>query len=251
MNIFKSIAVVVALIAGISLVLSVAITSNSLITIKKNGTSGGLTVTGSASSDFTSDLITWGGYFTAAAKSTKEAYSILKKDADTISNYLITAGVSEDEIVFSSINIQENTHNEYFENGNVKETVFDGYTLTQNVRIESNEVDKVEKISRDITQLIESGVQFYSQAPEYYYTKLDELKLEMISQATDNARKRAELVAQNAKSSLGELISANLGVFQITGQNSSIDDYSDSGAFNTWSKNKTASVTVKLYYEVK
>jgi len=249
MNTIKPI--IVTLIAGICLVVSVTIAANGLVESRKNTASGGITVTGSASRNFTSDLIAWGGSFSASAYTTKEAYAILKKDADTVHQYLLDAGVSEDEIVFSSINIRENSHSEFFENGNIKGTIFDGYTLTQNVKIESVEVDKIEKISRDVTQLIDTGVQFYSNAPEYYYTKLDELKLEMISQATENARRRAELVTENSKSAIGKLISANLGVFQITAQNSSADDYSDSGAFNTWSKNKTASVTVKLYYEVK
>lgn len=249
MNTLKPIAV--ALIAGICFVLSVTIASNGLIASKKNSANGGITVTGSASRNFTSDLIAWGGNFSAHANTTKEAYAILKNDADIVNKYLLNAGVNEDEIVFSSIDIREDSYNEYFENGNIKSTVFNGYTLTQNVKIESPEVDKIEKVSRDITQLIDTGVQFYSYSPEYYYTKLDELKLEMISQATDNARKRAELVTENSKSSIGKLISANLGVFQITAQNSSADDYSDGGAFNTWSKNKTASVTVKLYYDVK
>lgn len=249
MNALKPI--LITFIAGVCFIVSVAIAGNSLIESKKNSSNGGITVTGSASKNFTSDLIAWGGSFSAHAQTTKEAYGILKNDADIIHQYLIKEGVNENEIVFSSIDIREENYYEYFENGNIKGTVFAGYTLTQNIKIESYDVDKIEKISRDITQLIDTGVQFNSYSPEYYYTKLDELKLEMITQATENARKRAELVTENSKSAIGKLISANLGVFQIVAQNSSEDVYSDGGAFNTWSKNKTASVTVKLYYEVK
>lgn len=245
---FKSIAV--ALIAGICIIISVAIGVNGLITFRKSSAEGGLTATGSASQNFTSDLIVWGGSFPATAPTTKEAYVTLKKYEEAIHNYLQENGVKEEEIVFSSIDITQNYHNEYFENGNIKDTIYDGYTLTQRVKIESTEVDKIEKISRDITKLIDAGVEFYSNPPEYYYTKLDELKLEMITQATQNARKRAELVADNAKSSLGELITANLGVFQIVAQNSS-DTYSDVGAFDTSSKDKSVFVTVRLYYKLK
>lgn len=243
--------ITIALISGICLVLSVAIAVNGFVTFKKSAPGGGITVTGSASTNFTSDLIVWGGSFSASAWSTKDAYEILKDNAEAIRKYLRDNDVNESEIIFSSIDIRQDSHSEYFENGNFKNAVFDGYTLTQSIKIESPEVDKIEQVSRDITELIDSGVQFYSNSPEYYYTKLGELKLEMIAEATENARKRAEIVTENANSSIDKLITANLGVFQIVAQNSSADDYSDGGSFNTWSKNKTASVTVKLYYTVK
>ncbi len=62
-----------------------------------------------------------------------------------------------------------------------------GYILTQSLQIESNDVEKVEKISREITELLNKGIQFYSQSPRYYYTKLADLKIEMISKATEDA----------------------------------------------------------------
>ena len=64
----------------------------------------------------------------------------------------------------------------------------------------------------------------------------------MISKATEDARIRAERIAQNAGGQLGNLISARMGVFQITGQNSG-EDYSWGGSFNTSDKKKTATIT--------
>jgi hypothetical protein len=61
---------------------------------------------------------------------------------------------------------------------------------------------------------------------------------------------RAENIAKNSGASLGKLISANMGIFQITGQNSG-EDYSWGGTFNTSSKAKTASITMKLDYHIK
>ena len=87
-------------------------------------------------------------------------------------------------------------------------------------------------------------------SPRYYYTKLEDLKIEMISRATDNARLRAESISKNSGATLGELTLANMGIFQITGQNSN-EDYSWGGAYNTSSKEKTASITMKLTYSVK
>ncbi len=107
----------------------------------------------------------------------------------------------------------------------------------------------MEKISREISELLNQGIAFYSQPPRYYYTGLESLKLEMIAKATEDARIRAERIAENADSDLGDLINANMGIFQITGQNSG-EDYSWGGTFNTTAKNKTASITMKLTFEV-
>ena len=69
----------------------------------------------------------------------------------------------------------------------------------------------------------------------------------MLSDATEDARLRAEAIATNAKSKLGKLKKADMGIFQITAQNTS-EEYTYGGAFNTSSKNKSASITVRLNF---
>ncbi len=69
----------------------------------------------------------------------------------------------------------------------------------------------------------------------------------MISKATEDARIRAEKIAEFSNGSLGDLRSAKMGVFQITGQNAN-ESYSWGGTFNTSSRDKTASITMKLVY---
>ena len=107
----------------------------------------------------------------------------------------------------------------------------------------------VETISREVTELIDKGVEFYSYQPEYYYSKLSDLKIEMIASATADARTRAEQIAKNAKAEVGDLVSADLGVFQITGQNSN-EEFTWGGVYNTQEKNKTARVTMRLKFGI-
>jgi hypothetical protein len=205
-------------------------------------------VTGLGSKDFVSDLIVWNASFSRRSMDLQAAYAELNKDREIIKTYLIGKGVSEASIVFASVNIQKEYNESRDNNGNYFST-FAGYSLTQNITIESNEVDKVEGVSREVTELINQGVELYSQEPQYYYTKLAELKIEMIAAATQDAKVRAEQIAQNSNGNLGGLKNATMGIFQITGQNSS-EDYSWGGAFNTSSKRKTASITMRLEYLV-
>ncbi|HNP20266.1 MAG TPA: SIMPL domain-containing protein [Fulvivirga sp.] len=218
--------------------------------INRNNKAGEISVTGLGETDFISDLIVWEGSFEKSDFDLKQAYADLEKDKLIIIDYLVSKGIKRENLVFNSVNTNKNTRGKYNFEGKYMGEEFLGYILTQTVQIESKEVEKIEKISREITELLNKGVQFYSQPPRYYYTKLADLKIEMVSKATEDARVRAEKIAENSGATIGKLISADLGIFQITGQNSN-EDYSWGGTFNTSSKAKTASITMKLRYGVK
>lgn len=234
-----------AIIFGLSIVISSFTLGNAYL--NRNKKDGTVSVTGLGQTNFTSDLIVWEASFLQTHYELKNAYTNLQNNKNTIIKYLVSKGINSNDIVFNAVNTQKNTKRNYSSNGDFIGSEFTGFTLSQTVQIESKEVEKIEKISREVTELLNQGIQLYSSAPRYYYTKLDELKIEMISQATENARLRAEKIAENSKSNLHDLITAKMGIFQITGQNSN-EDYSWGGAYNTSSKEKTASITMKLTY---
>ena len=215
----------------------------------RNGKENVIHVTGMGSRNFDSDLIVWRGSFSKTSNDLAAASAALESDRNTIKNYLTSKGIQEEDIVFSAMEIKKNYDETRNSNGDIIATTLIGYSLSQMVAIESSEVSKVEQISREVTELIASGVEFYSESPEFYYTKLAELKVEMVSEATSDARLRAEKIAQSSGGELGSLQSAEMGIFQIVGQNSN-EDYSWGGAFNTSSRRKTASITMQLNFEI-
>ena len=215
----------------------------------RNQRSGNITVTGLSEKNFTSDLIVWDATFSADNSNLQLAFEELNKSKSEIQKYLISKGIEKELFLFSALSTNELTDPIYGPNGDYQGRKFVGYELNQRVQISSNDVSKVEIISREITELLNVGVQLYSSEPRYYYTKLDDLKIDMISIATENARLRAETISENAGSSLGDLIDGKMGIFQIIGQYSD-EDYSWGGIYNTSSKEKTASITMKLIYQV-
>jgi len=235
-----------AIIFGLAIVASSFVLGYSFM--NRNKTEGTISVTGLGKADFTSDLIVWEGLFSKESPNLQQAYNDLEKDKKIISDYLLSKGITAEELVFNAVNSRKDTRGKYTSDGKYIGEEFLGYVLTQSLQIDSNDVEKVEKVSREITELLNKGIQFYSQPPRYYYTKLADLKIEMVSKATADARYRAEQIAENSGGKLGKLISAKMGIFQITGQNSN-EDYSWGGTFNTESKEKTASITMKLDYE--
>jgi uncharacterized protein len=234
-----------------SLIIAAAILLTALIFShayrNRNQSGHSISVTGLGSKDFVSDLIVWSGSFSRKNPQLSAAYAALNSDREQITAYITRQGIPQDAIIFSAVDINKDFDHQYDSYGNLTKSVFSGYSLTQRIQIESREVDKVEALSRQVTELINSGIELYSNQPEYYYTKLAELKIEMIAEATRDAQLRASQIADNAGGNLGKLKRADMGVFQIVAQNSS-EDYAWGGSFNTTAKRKSASITVRLEY---
>ena len=109
-------------------------------------------------------------------------------------------------------------------------------------------IELVEKISREVTELLQKGIEFNSQKPSFYYTKLNELKIDLLAKASSDAKLRAETIAKNSGAGIGNIKKATMGVFQITGKNDN-EEYASGGSFNTSSKQKTASITIRVEYQ--
>ena len=207
-----------------------------------------IVVTGLAEKDFGSDLAVWTGSYQRNAAELKRAYVTLKGDEQTIRTYLKAKGVNDTEMEFSAVNITKNFSQNSDANGRVIEQVFTGYTLQQSVTIHSKRVNETDQISRQATELIEEGVEFSSTSPAFYNSNLKAVKMELLAQASADAKSRAQAIADNAGSSLGNLKKATMGVFQITGKDAN-ENFSYGGAFNTSSKSKTGSITIRMEFE--
>ncbi len=208
-----------------------------------------IAITGLGQKDFKSDLIVWNANFSRTARTLAEANTLIKQDIGEVKKFLKEKGIADNEITFSTVKIGREYKDLYNNEGNVTGNEFVGFNLRQEVIIESKNVEAVEKMAGEIGDLIEKGIEFAANEPDYYYTKLKDLKIELLKQATEDAVQRSETIAKNANSSVGSLKNATMGVFQITGQNSN-EDYSWGGSFNTKAKNKTASITVKLEFDL-
>lgn len=236
--------IIIALIAGLALVIFGLVLANAYkFKYKVNNV---INVTGNAKKDFDADIVKWSASYNRKSMDLSQASEQLKQDRELVKQFLVKQGLNPKEILFDAVNINREFSYHSDGSGNSYNT-FTGYSLSQNVSIESKELDKVDNASREISTLISQGLELSSNSPNYYYSKLEDLKLELISQASGNAKQRAGNIAQEAGSSLGALLKADLGIFQITGQNDN-EEYSYGGAFNTSARSKTANITVKASY---
>jgi hypothetical protein len=209
----------------------------------------GISVVGLAEVDFTSDLIVWQGSFERKNLDIRDAYASLKRDEQAIRTYLREKGIPDTAIVFSAVSLNKEFDQQYDTKGNSR-SEFSGYRLSQQVKIQSMDINRVEAVSREVTELIERGIEFTSQEPMYFYTRLASIKMDLLAKASEDAKNRAETIAKSVGSRIDRLNKANMGVFQITGKNSD-EDYSYGGVFNTRDKYKTASITIRMDYRLK
>ena len=211
-----------------------------------------IAVTGSASKEIKSDLGIWDGSFSNESPSMTDAYAKLLETNSKVKNYLVSFGFPEEKIVFSSINTTELSEQksrgemymgERYSTGKVR-----GYRLTQNVMVESQEVEMIDRLSRTVTELINQGISINSNPPRFLYTKLSDLKIEMIGLAAQDAKTRAEQIAKATGNSVGDVRSSKTGVIQINAKNST--EVSDYGVNDVSSLEKTITAVVNVSFSL-
>jgi hypothetical protein len=204
-----------------------------------------ITVTGSAKRRITSDLVVWSAGVSSQAPELSGAYDSLADTLPRIKQYLLSKGIPEDQMTVSAITTVQNKGRD--SEGNETSQVT-GYTISQQIDIRSSDVNKIALVARESTELIKQGILIESSAPQYYYTKIGDLKIEMLGEASKDAKERAERIAQSTGNSIGSVRSAKMGVLQITAADST--DVSDYGTYNTTTIEKDMTAVVNISFAV-
>ncbi|HKI47321.1 MAG TPA: SIMPL domain-containing protein [Balneolales bacterium] len=176
-----------------------------------------ISVTGSAKEIITSDL----GYLRGTIKSTGqtaiEAYENLQRQKPVLLNYLKEQGFPKDSVRFFTVNSYN--REQLDEKGRPTGKIL-AYYYNQRIEIKSKNVELIRKISIDISSLIKKGVDFDVEPPQYFYTNLAGLKIDIQAEAAKDAMQRAQRIAKSTGRILGPLTGARMGVLQITPVNS-------------------------------
>jgi hypothetical protein len=204
-----------------------------------------INVTGSAKKEITSDLGVLRGTLSVQYPTAEGAYRELNSQKPILISYLKGKGFSEDKIEFFTINSYPQY--EIGPNGYQTGRII-AYNYSQRMEIQSADVNKIKEISLDISSLVEKGVNFNVEMPEYHYTKLAELKIEIQADASRDAMIRAERIADATGRALGPMRSARMGVLQITPKLSNM--ISDYGINDLSSIEKEITAVVNASFEI-
>lgn len=237
--------IILGLCIAAATIISTVILSKGLLKIKKFSNEV-IDVTGSSEKNIMSDYIVWKSEFSRRDIQLTSAFAQLEKDLKEVKTYLLSKNIRENEIIVSQVNIEVL----YKKNDKGNDTNdIEGYLLSQVIEARSNDVKKIDNVARQSTEIINRGIQFISDSPEYFYTKLAELKVEMLAKATENAKERAESMAASTGNKVGVMRSAKMGIFQITPVNSYDVSWYGNNDTSSLEKKVTAVVNVSFAIE--
>lgn len=174
-----------------------------------------VTVKGLSEREYKSDIVIWPIQFTAAGNDIGSLYSLIEENTLKIKTFLEKNGISSKEITFASPSITDKSAQQY---GSNNKPAF-RYAAIQTVTVYSKNIDAVRSVMSSLSELGKKGIVFtggnYQSKTEYIFTRLNEIKPEMIEEATRKAREVAQKFATDSKSKLGKIKKASQGQFSI------------------------------------
>lgn len=233
-----------ALILAVGLIFSSIVVATVIYKVKAMDNT--LQVTGSVKKVVNSDVVKWTAAFsrTVTMSELKSGYSQMASDLEKVSGFLKTEGVDPKEMTVSTVFMDQQY--DYYKPESAPSQKY--YILRQTVQIQSKEVDKITALAKNTKKLIDEGVIFSTQSLEYFYTKLPETRIELLASAVQDAKARAEKLAESSGRKVGTLKSASVGVVQVLPVNSV--EISDYGAYDTSSIEKEVMITVRALFRI-
>jgi hypothetical protein len=205
--------------------------------IRDRDTNDVITVTGSAKKAIVSDYVVWNGSVTSQRPSAAGAAAELARWTQEIETFMSDAGVEGDELRIQPISTESITDDA----GDIV-----GYRLTRNFEVRSPRVDEIRGVADRSAQLIARGIPFAAQPPQYVYTKLADIRPELLAAATQDAQNRGRVLVEATGEELGSLRGVNVGVFQVTSPNSV--EVSDYGVYDTSTVDKEVTAVVNVTF---
>lgn len=226
---------------GISFVLGMMVLAGGIVRFKAADHS--ISVTGSAQRLIVADRAVWRVTLsrTTGLGDVTQGSQALADDRKKLSQYLHAKGVSNSGVTIKPVSIDT------LMNYNINQP--SGYTFRQEVIVASDDVHALTAVAQEASSLLVQGALVSTTALEYYYSRLPELRVEMLAQATEDARVRAERIAESAGAALGSLQTASMGVIQLSAAHSV--EVSDYGMYDTTSIEKQITAVVRASFGVR
>lgn len=174
-----------------------------------------VTVKGLSEREYKADIVIWPIEFTLADNNLEQLYRTIDNHTFKIKSFLEINNIRTDEISFSSPAITDKTAQQY---GGTQAPRY-RYSAVQTVTVYSKNIDAARNVMGKLSELGKQGIVFsgggYQYQTEYIFTRLNEVKPEMIEEATRKAREVAEKFASDSESKLGKIKRASQGQFSI------------------------------------
>lgn len=174
-----------------------------------------VTVKGLAEREVEANRVTWPIQFSVAGDDLMSLYDRVTRYNAKIVDFLTTNGIDKDEISINPPDTYNATTNQY-SSGNFRYN----YSLSCTVTVTTSKVAKVRELLNRQAELLKEGIPYSNSYINYEYTALNDIKPDMIAEATKNAREAAAQFAKDSGSKVGKMKTASQGQFSIENQSS-------------------------------
>jgi hypothetical protein len=174
-----------------------------------------VSVKGLAEREVPANIAIWPINFSGADADLTALYSKLEGDAARIIAFLGSKGFEPDEITVAAPDVTDKLAQRYGSGEQVQLR----YTASQSITVYSGRIELVRGAQNDLAELGKQGIAFGGdgyQRTEFLFTELNDIKPEMIEEATRKAREVAEKFAADSNSRLGKIRTANQGQFTVS-----------------------------------
>ena len=170
-------------------------------------------VKGLSEREYPADVVIWPIQFTRVGNDAAELYAAVESDSARIQEFLTERGIEEDEISLSPPAVTDKSAYSY----GGQEAPF-RYNSVRTITVYSSRIDEVRSLMSSLAELGRQGIVFSDTTyqTEYLFNRLNEIKPEMIEEATRNAREVAQRFADDSESRLGKIKRASQGQFSIS-----------------------------------
>jgi hypothetical protein len=208
-----------------------------------------ITVKGLAEKAIAADKVEWTVSISVNAPDFAQALAKLRAERPALDKFLLDHALDKAGWQEGSEFVEPHFEDIPLPQGGTK-SVQNGFDAHQDIVISTQDLAKVVTANKDFLALQAEGRPVEADAPLYLVSNLEDIKMSLISAATENARKRANEFTKNDGVSVGMMRSASQGAFYIlaVGANAETDDYG--GVYDKTTINKVAKVVVTIVYKI-
>lgn len=208
-----------------------------------------VTVKGLAEKEVTANLATWTIRYRATGNDLATTQADIDAQTAKIKAFLTSGGFTDAEIINPPLRVVDRQARDYVDSNvqSVARYIIEGTQL-----LRTDKIQQIAALSNQMSNLMKDGVSFAEEnscdiGPNFSFTKLNEIKTDMLSEATKNARAAAEQFAQDSGSKVGSIRRAYQGIFSIDARDSIPDSGGDCYANKSPDKKVRVVTTVDYF----
>ena len=211
---------------------------------------GTITVKGLAEKDFQSDSATWRVGIALHNSTYQNTLSSLEEERKKLAVFLHKQGFDDAEISTELPSVSKSYREIRNDKGDVVERVHDGYYGDIYLNVSTKKLDKMQEAQKAIINLQAQNEFVRFSSPQYLLGNLETIKRDLITQATEDAQKRAAEFAKTGGGAVGSMRSASQGSFNIYSDKGTSEDEDYGGTYDKSTIGKQVRLVVTIEYGI-